>query len=84
MNIDQKLENIKGIIISILFWIIILFVNNIYAKIIGVILCVLFFSTRYWEFLVNLIKGEKNRSEEAINDENTLPSTQELTDEKTD
>ena len=68
MNIDQKIENIKGFIISILFWIIVLFVSNKYAKIIGVVLCVLLFSSRYWDFLIKFVKKDK---EDAKNEENT-------------
>jgi len=68
----KAIDNIVGFIISILFWIIILFVNNKYAKIAGVILCVLLFSTRYWDFLVNILKKDQNDGEF---DENTPPKT---------
>ena len=73
LSLDQKIENIRGFIISILFWIIVLFVTNVYAKYIGIFFCFLLFSSRYWEFLVNLVKKEKEGAKEAEFDTNTLP-----------
>lgn len=60
---NPKIEMIRGFLISILFWIIILFTTNKYVKIIGGAITITLFSMRYWDLLFDVIKKDKQNQE---------------------